>query len=87
MDPTGKDGWKRHRALVFSYCPREMAAILLFQVSVGGLLSSDPQRLLMPIFMLVSANKHLYQFIAVVAILKNGRQLEISIASGNFLVK
>ena len=42
----------------------KMAAILTFQVAVGGLLSCDPQRLLMPIFMLVSPNKPLYHLTA-----------------------
>ena len=42
----------------------KMAAILKFQVAVGGLLSSDPLRLLMPISMLVSPNKPLYHVTA-----------------------
>ena len=42
----------------------KMAGILKFQVAVGGLLSSDPQRLLMAIFMLVSPNKPVYHLTA-----------------------
>jgi len=44
-----------------------MAAILKFQVAVGGLLSSDYQRLLMPISMLVSPNTPQYHLTAPLA--------------------
>ena len=64
-----------------------MAAILKCQVSVGGLLSSDPQRMLMPIVVLVSQKKLLSFCTKVSAMLKNGRHIEISIAADNFLVK
>ena len=67
----------------------KMAAILKFQVAVGGLLSSDHQRLLMPIFMLVSPNKPLYHLTAPLRCRPSWKMknLEISSGSDNFLVK
>ena len=67
-----------------------MAAILTFQVDVDGFLSNDPLKRLMPIFTLVSSTKLFLMpnySTEVVAILKNGRHLEISSSCGWLIVK